>query len=214
MHAQHAVQPLAATRPARAPGRESAHRGSSPWPARCAGRASARGSGTPARSPRSSGRRPRASVSATCASGASAGWQQVKISRSRSSSMPSSSPGSAAIHRRALRPAPGLSSIEIEARAPADAVDGLEAAGRDEPCARIGRHPVARPLLERRPERVVQRLLGEIEVAEQANQRREDAARFGCGRFLPPARECDQESARSSAHFPGGQRPSSRSPAP
>ena len=58
---------------------------------RSAGRASAPASGT--RCAISSVVRPQTSrsVSATCASGASAGWQQVKISRSRSSSTLSSS---------------------------------------------------------------------------------------------------------------------------
>ena len=41
------------------------------------------------------------------------------------------------------------------------------------------RDAVARPLLERRAESVVQRLLGEVEVAEQPDQRGEYAARFG-----------------------------------
>ena len=58
-------------------------------------------------------------------------------------------------------------------------VDRLEAAGRNQPGARVGRHALARPLLDRRGERVVQRLLGEVEVAEQADQRGEDAARLG-----------------------------------
>jgi len=35
--------------------------------------------------------------------------------------------------------------------------------------ARIGGHAIARPLLQRRPESVVQRFLGEIEVAQQAD---------------------------------------------
>ena len=39
--------------------------------------------------------------------------------------------------------------------------------------------PSHRPLLERGAKSVVQRLLGEIEVAKQADQRREYAARFG-----------------------------------
>ena len=117
------------------------------------------------------------SVSATCASGDSAGWQQVKMRRSRSSSMPSSS--------RRLRVVGDRVDLlgdvvdRVEARLPAQAVDRLEAPGRDEPGARIGRHAVARPLLERRAKRVVQRFLGEVEVAEQAHQRREDAARLG-----------------------------------
>jgi hypothetical protein len=57
----------------------------------------------------------------------------------------------------------------IEARVPAQAVDGLEAAGGHEPRTRVRRHAVTRPLFQRRPERVVQRLLGEIEIPEQAN---------------------------------------------
>ena len=67
----------------------------------------------------------------------------------------------------------------IEARAAADGVDGLEAARRDEPRAWIVRDPVARPLLERGAKCVVQRLLGDVEIAEQTDQRCEDAARFG-----------------------------------
>ena len=38
--------------------------------------------------------------------------------------------------------------------------------------------PSRRPLLERRPERVVQCFLGKIEIAKQADQCREDTARF------------------------------------
>ena len=67
----------------------------------------------------------------------------------------------------------------LESGAPAHCIDGLEPAGRNEPGARIGGHAIARPLLQRRPERVVQRLFGEIEVAEQADQRGEDVAGVG-----------------------------------
>ena len=67
----------------------------------------------------------------------------------------------------------------VEPRASAYAIDGLEATGRYEPRARIRGDAVARPLLERRSESVVQRLLGEVEVAEQPDQRGEYAARFG-----------------------------------
>ena len=38
--------------------------------------------------------------------------------------------------------------------------------------------PFSRPLLHRRHERVVQRLLGQIEIAEEADEGREHAARF------------------------------------
>src|SRR5436305_5086186 len=59
----------------------------------------------------------------------------------------------------------------VEPRLPSQAVDRLEAAGRNEPGAWVRRHAVARPLLERRPERVVERLLGGIEVADQSDER-------------------------------------------
>src|SRR5690606_38152448 len=65
-----------------------------------------------------------------------------------------------------------------EARPPPQGVDRLETAGRHQPGAWIGGHALARPLLEGGAKGVVQRLFGEIEVAEQAYQGREDAARL------------------------------------
>src|SRR5262249_40407488 len=62
---------------------------------------------------------------------------------------------------------------------PPERVDGLEAAGRDEPGTGIRRYALARPLLDRGPARVVQRLLGEIEVAEEADEGGEDAPGVG-----------------------------------
>ena len=111
----------------------------------------------------------------------------MKISRSRSSSTPSSSD---ARRRRSSRArAASASSAErgVEAGAAAQRVDRLEAAGRHQPGARIGGHAVARPLLERRGEGVVQRLLGAVEVAEQADQRREHAARLGAVDGVEPS---------------------------
>src|SRR5439155_15361615 len=67
----------------------------------------------------------------------------------------------------------------VEPCAPADAVDRLEAPGRNEPRPRILRHALAWPLLERGAKRVVQRFLREVEIAEKTDQRREDAARLG-----------------------------------
>ena len=58
-------------------------------------------------------------------------------------------------------------------------VDRLEPADRHEPGARVGRNSALRPLLQRRGERVVQRLLGAIEVAEEADERGEHAAGLG-----------------------------------
>src|SRR5215470_374691 len=65
-----------------------------------------------------------------------------------------------------------------EAGAAPYAVDRLEASRRDEPGARIRRQAFPRPLLERGAKSVVQPLLGEIEVAQQTHERREDAARL------------------------------------
>src|SRR5438045_812031 len=67
----------------------------------------------------------------------------------------------------------------VESRAPTYAIDGLESAGRYQPRARIRGDAIAWPLLERCAKSVVQRLLGEVEVAKQPDQRREYAARFG-----------------------------------
>src|SRR6267143_321048 len=64
------------------------------------------------------------------------------------------------------------------ATALAHPVDRLESARRNQPRARVRRCPFDRPALERRRERILKRLLGEIEVAEQADQGGEDAAGF------------------------------------
>jgi hypothetical protein len=67
----------------------------------------------------------------------------------------------------------------LEARAAPDAIDRLEAAGRDEPRARIFRDALDGPLLERGAEGVVQRFFRDVEVAEQPYEGREDAPRLG-----------------------------------
>jgi hypothetical protein len=53
----------------------------------------------------------------------------------------------------------------FESSAPADSVNSLETAGRDEPGARIGGHAIAWPLLQSSSEGFMQRFLGDIEVA-------------------------------------------------
>jgi hypothetical protein len=53
----------------------------------------------------------------------------------------------------------------IEPRAPPHGVDGLETPSRNEPRSRIVGHAFLWPLIERSRESIVQRLLGEIEVA-------------------------------------------------
>ena len=66
----------------------------------------------------------------------------------------------------------------IETSAPAQDVDRLETTGRDEPRERVARQPVARPTLDRSRECFVQRLLGEVEVADQANERGQHTTRI------------------------------------
>ena len=56
-----------------------------------------------------------------------------------------------------------------------DAVDGAVARHGDEPAGRVGRHAVARPAFDRDGERILKGVLGEVEIAEDADQGREDA---------------------------------------
>ena len=75
----------------------------------------------------------------------------------------------------------------VESRAPAQHVDRFEAAGRNEPRERVGGQPVARPPLDRRRERFVQRLFRQVEITDQANQRGKDTARVGAIQCLDAA---------------------------
>jgi hypothetical protein len=59
---------------------------------------------------------------------------------------------------------------------PADAVDRPVARRRHQPGARVGRRPLARPPLGGDRERFLRGFLGEVEVAEEADQVGEDAA--------------------------------------
>ena len=60
----------------------------------------------------------------------------------------------------------------------ADAVDRAVARRGHEPGARVGGRPVPRPALGRDRERLLRGFLGEVEVAEEADEAREDAAPF------------------------------------
>ncbi len=106
------------------------------------------------------------SVSATRDSGASAGWQQAKISSSRSS-------GIVLIELLATE---RLESRErgIGERAlallAAQPVDRAPPRGQRDPRRRVRRHAVARPALERDDERILDRLFGAVEVAERTRQ--------------------------------------------
>ena len=58
----------------------------------------------------------------------------------------------------------------------ADPVDGPVAGGRGQPAAGVGRYAVDRPLLDGGQERLAGRLLGDVDVAEAADQRGDDPA--------------------------------------
>ena len=100
------------------------------------------------------------SVSASRASGASAGWQHANSSASRSSV-----PGPLAGARRI---GPGRQGA-LPARA-AYGVEGVAPGGHLEPGGGVVRRTVAAPGGERLDDGLLDRLLGEVEVAEPAGQ--------------------------------------------
>ena len=106
------------------------------------------------------------SVSATCASMASAGWQHMKTSSSRSSGIGGPSMTSSA-SSWLLREQGELGGQHAVAAQP---VDGPVPGRGDQPGAGIVRHPGARPALRRDRERLGGGLLGQVEVAEVADQ--------------------------------------------
>ena len=114
----------------------------------------------------------RRSVSATCALGASAGWQQVKMRRSRSSFTSPIRFGRlvALVEQR------GLGVAVIAGRLTAQAVDGAVAGGRGDPAARVRRQPGRRPPLARDDERLLDHLFGDVDVAEETDQGGDDPA--------------------------------------
>ncbi len=61
---------------------------------------------------------------------------------------------------------------------PPQAVDRLELPGRDQPGSRVIRDAGLWPLLQRGTEGVLKRLLRDIEVPQDANQRRKNPARL------------------------------------
>ncbi len=71
-----------------------------------------------------------------------------------------------------------------ETRTPPQAIDPLVARRADEPRDRVRRHSFRRPLLERRRAGLLQRLLGDVEVVEEANQRRDDPPVLGAKDLL------------------------------
>ena len=118
------------------------------------------------------------SVSATWTSAANAGWQQMKISRSMSSSSTVASPGSAdadALMQQLVRQ---LALLAAKGDLPADPVDRLVASDIDQPGPRIGRRSGHGPAFQRDRKGILQRVLGEIEIADEADQRRQRPPRL------------------------------------
>ena len=112
------------------------------------------------------------SVSATWSSGASAGWQQAKTSASRSSGIVSSGA------RASRSSAPSSSVLRASVRSRRSrSIARLRAVVTIQPAGFAGR-PSHGPALERGGERLLHRVLGEREVAEDADQVGEDAGRL------------------------------------
>ena len=79
--------------------------------------------------------------------------------------------------RRRARAASAACGVPVVAgRLPAEPVDGPVAGRGDDPAARVGRHAVDRPALDGDGERLLDRLLGEVDVAEDADQGGDDPA--------------------------------------
>jgi hypothetical protein len=66
----------------------------------------------------------------------------------------------------------------------AEAIDRAAARDGDDPCRRVARDAVARPGRQGGGERVLHRLLGEVPIAERADQRRHRAAEVLAERAL------------------------------
>jgi hypothetical protein len=77
--------------------------------------------------------------------------------------------------RQLLEPRQQL-GLAVEVAVAADAVDRAVASRRDDPGPGVGRDAVARPTLERDRERVLDRVLGPVEIAEDTGQVRKRAS--------------------------------------
>ncbi len=118
------------------------------------------------------------SVSATCPSGARAG---MATSEDQTEAIILDllvifTEGSVADAR--LDVGNNISLHSIEARAPAHDVDGFEACGGNQPGARIVWNTSPRPRLQRGGERLMHGLFGEVQISQEAHERRQNPARF------------------------------------
>ncbi len=151
------------------------------------------------------------SVSATCASMLRAGWQQVKISRRRSSSTGPTSCGSSVVcSSRAC-------ALAIVTRRLAPQTIDRSVLGRgDDPAGRAGRQSGLRPTLHGDGERLLDRLLGDVDVTEEADQAGHCSTGLGAEDALDVCcMDCSDHRARVSSRARlgrGGPRPALRTP--
>ena len=122
------------------------------------------------------------SVRANRAGGASAGWQQVKIRRRRSSCTAMTSSGSACWNSCA---AWAWRSSRVASRRNRSTI--LRRGRRDDPAGRAGRQALGRPPLRGDDERFLHALFGEIDVAERPNENRHGTAVFHTEDFFDVA---------------------------
>ena len=122
------------------------------------------------------------SASATCASSASAGWQQVKISRRRSSGIAASEPAARGVALR-LERVLELGADRLEAARAPQHVDRLVARGRrrarragSRACPSRGQRSSATA------NALLHRLLGDVEVADAGGSRSRGRGRTPRGR--------------------------------
>ena len=101
----------------------------------------------------------------------------MKISRNRSSGNASGS-ASSLLRRAQTLERLELGALGLQRALAAQAVDRLVARDPRDPGAGVVRDAVARPALERDDERLLHRLLGGVEVAEDADQGRDRPSRL------------------------------------
>ena len=75
----------------------------------------------------------------------------------------------------ALKPVRKLHQRCIEPSASTQSVDGFESARRNQPCTRVCRNAILRPLFHSRGESFTHGFLGPIKVADQTDESGEDA---------------------------------------
>ena len=120
------------------------------------------------------------SVRAIAEAGVSAGWQLMKSTTSVSSSSLTSSPAESSLRAATLSRCAGTARCAL--------VDQPPRRRLDQPAARLLRNAVTRPAQSRGEQRLLDGVLGRVEIAEPANQRAEDLRRELAQQVLDAAR--------------------------